>query len=379
MGLAYFHGRMLQRGTSRHTFQELNKITDSIGASLRASAGERGLVVSIKCLREDLDLLADLAADLILRPTFPKSEIDKVRGEVLTSLRELRNDTRSVASRAFYPTIYGDGHPYSRWQMGTEETVNSFARSDLVDFHQSSVGPAGATVIAAGDISLDRLSRLLDSMFAGWESSRSAPDKWDVPPASPPADPIRRHLIVEGKTQTDIIVGLPVISRRDPDFYALNMADLVLGGLGLMGRLGANVRDEQGLAYYVYSSLGVSHGPGAWTVRAGVNPANVDRAIESIRHEIEVLTNDKVEPEELADGKSYVTGALPLSTETNNGVAAILNHIESCDLGLDYLDRFPDIVNSLTDDEVLEAARRHLVPEKMVIVTAGPPEVSPEQ
>ena len=200
-------------------------------------------------------------------------------------------------------------------------------------------------------------------MFAGWESSRPAPDKWDVPQACRPAGTIRRHLTVEGKTQTDIIVGLPVISRRDPDFYALNMADLVLGGLGLMGRLGANVRDEQGLAYYVYSSLGVSHGPGAWTVRAGVNPANVDRAIDSIRHEIDVLTTEKVAPDELADGKSYLTGVLPLSTETNDGVAAILNRVESYDLGLDYLDRFPDIVNALTDDEVLEAARRHLVPD----------------
>ena len=379
MGLAYFHGRMLQRGTTRHTFQELNKITDSIGASLRASAGERGLVVSIKCLREDLDLLAELAADLLRRPTFPDSEIEKVRGEVLTSLRELKNDTRSVASREFYPAIYGEGHPYSRWQIGTEETVKSFTRSDLLDFHQSLVGPAGGTVIAAGDISLDRLSRLLDSMFAGWESSRPAPDKWDIPPACPPSDPVRRHLIVDGKTQTDIIVGLPVLSRRDPDFYALNMADLILGGLGLMGRLGANVRDEQGLAYYVYSSLGVSHGPGAWTVRAGVNPANVGRAIESIRNEIAVLTSERVEQAELADGKSYVTGALPLSTETNNGVAAILSRIQSYDLGLDYLDRFPDIVNSLTDDEVLEAARRHLVPDNMVVVTAGPPEVSPER
>ena len=379
MGLAYFHGRMLQRGTSQHSFQDLNKLTDSIGASLGASAGERSLAISIKCLREDLDLLGDLAADLIRRPTFPESEIEKVRGEVLTALRELQNNTRSVAGREFYRTIYGDEHPYSRWRMGTEQTVNSFTQSDLMEFHQSLVGPPGATVIATGDVGLDRLSSLLDSMFAGWESSRPAPDKWDVPQACRPAEPIRRHLTVEGKTQTDIIVGLPVISRRDPDFYALNMADLVLGGLGLMGRLGANVRDEQGLAYYVYSSLGVSHGPGAWTVRAGVNPANVDRAIDSIRHEIDVLTTEKVAPDELADGKSYLTGVLPLSTETNDGVAAILNRVESYDLGLDYLDRFPDIVNALTDDEVLEAAQRHLLPDNMIIVTAGPPEVSPEQ
>ena len=120
MGLAYFHGRMLQRGTSRHSFQDLNKLTDSIGASLGASAGERSLAISIKCLREDLDLLGDLAADLIRRPTFPESEIEKVRGEILTALRELQNNTRSVAGREFYRTIYGDEHPYSRWQMGTE-------------------------------------------------------------------------------------------------------------------------------------------------------------------------------------------------------------------------------------------------------------------
>ena len=123
-------------------------------------------------------------------------------------------------------------------------------------------------------------------------------------------------------------MGRPALSRRSPDYYALSFADLVLGGLGLMGRLGESVRDQQGLAYHVSSSLESVLGPGAWQVNAGVAPEHVDRAIEAILEQVARIRREPITDAELADGKSYVTGILPLALETNSGVARLLHQIE---------------------------------------------------
>jgi zinc protease len=168
------------------------------------------------------------------------------------------------------------------------------------------------------------------------------------------------------------VMGLPAISRKAPEFYALSFADLVLGGLGLMGRLGDVVRDEQGLAYHVSSSLESLYGPGAWQVHAGVNPANVERAIESIRAEIRRIQDEPISDEEEADGKSYLTGILPLALETSGGVARTIQQIELYQLGLDYVDRYIDIINGLSKAAVQEAARRYMSADDLVVVVAGP-------
>jgi zinc protease len=167
-------------------------------------------------------------------------------------------------------------------------------------------------------------------------------------------------------------MGLPSISRKAPDFDALSFADLILGGLGLMGRLGDVVRDRDGLAYYVSCSLESLYGPGAWQVHAGVNPSNVDHAIESIRGEIRRIQDEPISDDEENDGKSYLTGILPLALETSGGVARTLQQIELYDLGLDYVDRYPEIVRSLTKAQVQEAARRYMSADDLVVVVAGP-------
>src|SRR5262249_55437554 len=149
----------------------------------------------------------------------------------------------------------------------------------------------------------------------------------------------RREVELPGKTQADVVIGLPAISRRHPDYYALDLGNLILGRLGLNGRIGKNVRERQGLAYYSYSALGGGLGPGAWAARAGVNPANVERAVEAILAEVSAVCQAPVDEDELSDAQNYVTGVLPLALESNDGVARTMLSIELYDLGLDYLAR----------------------------------------
>ena len=140
-----------------------------------------------------------------------------------------------------------------------------------------------------------------------------------------------------------------------------------------MGRFGEKVRDEQGLAYYAYSELGGGYGRGAWQIRAGVNPRNLDKALGSIDTELKRFLADGPTEEEQADGVSSLLGGLPRGLETNEGAAAIMGEIELYDLGLDYLERFPDIIRGLSREQVLTAARRWIDPERLVTAIAGPP------
>ncbi|MGH2459537.1 MAG: M16 family metallopeptidase [Chloroflexota bacterium] len=370
-GLAYFTARMMQRGTSHHTFQQISELTDKVGASLNVDGQEHSMQVSARCLRDDLDLLVGLFAEVLREPIFPPQEMEKLRGEVLARLREQQDDTRTVAERRFRELAYPADHPYHRWGMGNEASVASFTRDDLTSFHGRYVQSNRLTVAFAGGIGFDEFVDRISRVFTGWTAvGPSAPVV--IPDAAPPNAVIRRDFVVPGKTQSDLALGRPGLRRSSPDFYALSMADLILGGLGLFGRLGTSVRDRQGLAYHVSSDVEATLGPSPWEVRAGVNPANVERAIESILAEVTRIRTQPVDEDELADGKSYLTGVLPLSVETNAGVARILQSIETYDLGLDYLDRYPGIVNALTRDQLLDAAARYFSTDQIVVVTAGP-------
>jgi zinc protease len=193
-----------------------------------------------------------------------------------------------------------------------------------------------------------------------------------IPP--PPVHKPRRLAIpMPHKAQADIAIGAPAVSRRHEDYYALNLANLLFGRIGLYGRLGRNLRDEQGLAYYAYSELHGSYGRGAWLMRAGVNPRNLDKALLSIEAELRRFLDEGPTPAEQADGVSSLLGSLPRQLETNEGAAAAMGEIELYDLGLDYLERYPDIVRALTREQVTETARRWIDPEHLVSAIAGPP------
>jgi len=169
-----------------------------------------------------------------------------------------------------------------------------------------------------------------------------------------------------------VAIGFPTIERSHPDYFPLELGNLVLGRLGLMGRLGSNVRDLQGLAYYVYSSVDSGRSSGMWVARAGVDPANVEKAINSIREELGNLRASGVTDEELADAKSFLTGSVPLALERNDGIVDLLMSIEYLDLGLDYLDRYPSLINAVTSEQVLAAAREHLDESRLAVGVAGP-------
>ena len=167
-------------------------------------------------------------------------------------------------------------------------------------------------------------------------------------------------------------LGWPGPSRYAPDFQAANLANSILGVFGMMGRLGKVVREEHGLAYYCGSRLSGGPGPGPWQISAGVNPANVQLAVNSALHEVERLTTELVSEDDLADNKANFIGRLPLNLESNEGVASSILNMETYSLGLDYLRTYADQINAISRDEILNAARNYLNPNAFVLAVAGP-------
>ena len=266
--------------------------------------------------------------------------------------------------------MYPEGHPYRLRNHGYQETVAPLTRDDLEAFHATHYGKDGAFCVVVGDVIFEDIVRRLDDAFGGWDAAGAA----GVDIAAPPApEPSQKDVVVPGKTQSDLVLGAVSIRRKDPDFQPLRLANMILGRLGMMGRLGESVREAQGLAYGVHSELDAGIGPGPWAIRAGVNPSNVDAAFAGIRDEMHRLIDAGATEVELERGKNYSTGSLVLHLETNDGVAGLIQDIELFDLGLDYAERYADIVNAVTLEQVNAAAARHIPRfEQTVRVVAGP-------
>jgi len=176
------------------------------------------------------------------------------------------------------------------------------------------------------------------------------------------------------KHQADIVLGLPGPRRSAPDYLDASVMNTILGVFGMMGRIGQNVREEQGLAYYASSQLAGGLGPGSWTASAGVAPDKVEQAIESIRHEIRRIIDEPVPTEELADSLAYRTGSFPMSLETNSGLVDMITGMELYGLGLDYLQRYREEIDAITVERIQDAARKYLSADDLVIAVSGPVE-----
>jgi len=370
-GLAVFTAAALMRGAANRTFEQIYEELESVGASVGVSGGTHTTGLGSKSLVEDLPLVLNVLADVLRQPTVPPGEIEKLRGEILTSLEERANDTRSMAGLAFYELAYPPEHPYARSLVGYTETISKLTRDDLVEFHAGGYGPRGMVIVVVGAVETSDVLAQIENAFGDWEgrSYGRAPL-----PESPRIAEIRERAVsIPGKTQSDLILGYPGPSRTAPDFLDASVCNIILGVFGLMGRLGENVREEQGLAYYSFSRVDGGPGPGPWRVIAGVNPANVERAVASIRDEIRRICQEPVGEKELADNKAFITGSLPLQLETNEGVARSILNMEHYDLGLDYLQRYAGLIGEITAERVQAVAQRWLNPDAYALAVAGPP------
>ena len=369
LGLAKFSALMLTRSTLNRSFQDIHNALESCGASLGFNAGVHTCQFSGRCLAEDLPLLLDILSDSLKSPSFDTEQIEILRSQFLTSLAMRSQDTREMAGLTFDQILF-EGHPYGRPEDGYPENIKAITRQDLVKFHQAGYGPKEMVLSIVGAVDPEKSYKLVSEILGDWENKDQF-DSPELPPINPLKKSVTKHTRIEGKFQSDIMVGSIGPKRKDPEYIAASLGNSVLGQFGMMGRIGDVVREKSGLAYYAYSSLKSGEGPGSWEVSAGVNPANVQKAIDLIIEEISRFVSNGVTEEELSDSQTNFIGRLPISLESNAGVCSALLNMERFNLGLDYYRQYSATIQNVTTDEVIEASRKYLVPDRLAISVAG--------
>lgn len=370
LGLADFVTSALMRGTKNRTFDKIYNELESVGASLGFSSGVHKSGFSGRSLAEDLPLLLNLLSETLMMPTFPKAEMEKLRAQLLTGLAIRAQDTSDMASMVFDQILF-KGHPYSRPEDGHPETIRNITRGDVVKFHRENYGPRGLVIAIVGAVKPEEAVRQVKRALGGWQV-KGQKDAPELPALKPLKKTVSKHHRIAGKSQSDLIIGTNGPRRRDPEFMSALLGNSILGQFGMMGRIGDVVREKSGLAYYAYSSLSAGIGPGSWEVNAGVNPQNVKKALDLIVDELRRFIQEGVTADELADSKANFIGRLPLSLESNGGVANALLNIERHSLGLDYYRRYEGLVKEVSQDDVLNSARKFVDPDKLAIAVAGP-------
>jgi len=370
LGLADFTSSALMRGTEKRDFQQIYDALESVGAGLGFNSSTHTTGYSGRALTEDLPLLLDLLADTLRYPVFPAEQIERLRAQMLTGLAIRGQDTSDMASLTLDGILF-EGHPYARPDEGWPETVKAITRDDLVDFHRRIYGPKGMVIAIVGALEPKEAVAQVQRFLGDWQNAQQE-DLPELPALKPISNTTRRQHVIPGKSQSDIDLGSVGPKRKDPEYLPASLGNNILGQFGLMGRIGDVVRERSGLAYYAYSSLSAGIGPGSWEVSAGVNPGNVDKAIDLIVEELTRFVQAGITQEELADSQANFVGRLPLSLESNGGVANALVNIERYELGLDYYRQYPDLVRAVKPDEVLQTAKKFIDPQCLAIATAGP-------
>lgn len=370
LGLADFVSSALMRGTEKYTFDEIYNKLESVGASLGFDSSVHATSFGGRALAEDLPLVLELLSNVLREPVFPKQELEKLRAQLLTGLSIRAQDTAAMASLLFDQILF-EGHPYGRPGDGYPETIRSITRKDILDFHRLYFGPRGMVIAIVGGIEPKKAIAEVHCTLGRWQVG-GQPEAPLLPLHRPLQKIVTRQHKIADKSQSDLIAGTVAMRRKDPDFMAASLGNSVLGQFGMMGRIGDVVREKHGLAYYVYSNLSAGVGPGTWEVSAGVNPKNVKKALRLIETELRHFVKNGVTADELADSKANYIGRLPLSLESNSGVAGALLNIERYDLGLDYYQRYADNVRAVTREAVLETARKYIDPQRLAIAIAGP-------
>jgi len=369
-GVSHFVSRTIDRGTLRHHADHIAEELENRGVSLAITVNRHALSLVCTCLVEDLGTILAVLADVVMHPAFPDPEVETRRSEIITMIRQDEDNPATMASEGLMTLLYGDAHPYGRRPRGTVASVEHIVRGSLQQFHAARFRPGALSLVMVGDVEPVRAIASAQRAFADWKADAAAEPTF---PATPAARERRVRVVpMMNKAQADISYGFTTILRSDPAFYAYWLMNNILGEYSIGGRLGDSIRERQGMAYYAFSAFDANVVPGPLIIRAGVNPANVDRTIASIDQEIARMASDGPTDQELAESRQYLIGSMPRRLETNVGIANFLQMVEFFGLGMDYDARVADLLRAVTRDEAHAAARAALDPSKAAVVVAGP-------
>ena len=368
-GLASFTSSTMDEGAGDLDSIAFQTRLRDLNVSLSFSANRDGFSADLRTLAENRDAAFAMLKVALNSPRFDPEPVERIRGQIVQGLERDKTNPRLIAGRTFFSTVYA-GHPYGRPTGGTVETISAITRADLAAFARRELTRDRLVIGVAGAISAEELKNLLDDTFSGLPATGAPINIPDIEPAS-----IGKTLVVSLPVpQSSVIFGHGGLARDDDDFLAAYVLNYILGGGGFSSRLVIEVREKRGLAYSVYSYLyPLDHGA-LYLGGVGTRNARVAESLRIIRDELKRIGADGVSAAELADAKTYLTGAYPLRFDTNDKIAGILVGLQREDLGADYPDRRNSLIEAVTSEDLARVARRLIGDGELLTVVVGQPE-----
>ncbi len=366
-GLASITASLLTQGTAKRTANQISREIDFIGGSLSTSGGEDFASASLRVLKKDLRAGFDLLSDVLQNPAFDQKEIDRKVKATLAEIQRQKEEPSVVAGEAFDKAVFGS-HPYGRTNDDVAAYLPKLTRQDILAFYAGRYRPNHSIIAVVGDVTEKEITTLLNEYFKSWQGKEQPLPAAVQPPV------IEKNLVRKIDmpiTQANIAMGHVGISRENPDFYACVIMNYILGGGGFTSRLMDNIRDNRGLAYDVHSGFAAQKEPGAFQVTIQTKNESANEVIAETLKEIRRVQSEPVSDRELNDAKAYLTGSFPLRMDTSAKIAGMLTSIEIFNLGLDYPDKYPVLINSVTREDIQRVAKKYLHPDNMLIVVVA--------
>ena len=367
-GLADMVSSLLDEGAGELDSEAFQRALEDISASISFGAGRERFRGSLRTLGRHRDAAFRLLRLAVTGPRFDAKPVERIRAQLIASLMSQQENPRRIAGRTWYRTVFPD-HPYGNPVAGTTDSVTAIKRADLKRFIAERFGRDNLLIGVVGDIAPGELGRRLDEVFAGLVARSSPVNVTDVRPAG------AGKLVIVRKSipQSVIVFGQRGIKRDDKDYYAAYVMNYILGGGGFASRLTEEIREKRGLAYSVYSYLNpLDH---AGLIMGGLGTCNdrVATSLDILRAEWTRITRDGVSEDELRAAKTYINGSFPLRLDSSRRIANLLVAIQVSKLGIDYLDRRPELIDAVSRDQIRRVARRLLEPDRLTVVVVGDP------
>ena len=368
LGTASLTAQMLSEGTTTRSGDELSNAQQMLGTQIYTGVGTEGGSVSFTALSDKYEGALELAADMLLNPTFPAPALERLRQQRLVQLTQAKDQPNAISRDVFARVLYGDAHPYGR--VVTEEHVRSITRDDVVKFHQEYFRPGRAIVTVVGDLDEARARAAFEKAFAQWTSGGERPSFAYPPAPSPKATTI--YLVDKPKSaQSVFAIGIPGPPRDTPDFYALSVMNTIVGGL-FQSRLNHLIREVRGYSYGVRSNFAYGRGPGAFLAGGAIVTAKTDSALIDFMNELRGAQGGKPFTEdEIRQGKDALVQSLPARFAAVNAANAAISQIYTQDLPASYYQEFAEKVNAVTTDDLVRVAKKYIDLDRLAITVVG--------
>ena len=362
---------MLDEGTEKMDALEISDRASEIGAIISSGAGIDTSSVSMNALRENLDDSLKLYSEIILEPSFPDRELERIRNQKLAQIQQEKNQPFGIALRVLPELLYGESHAYSLplTGSGTEESVMQIDRQSLINYHNEWFKPNNATMIIVGDVEMDQMKPMLEKHFKNWKSG-IVPEKDIADVTVAKSDSV--YLIDRPGSQQSIVLAANIApGKGDSDDLAIESMNDVIGG-SFTSRINMNLREDKGWAYGARTTLLQTKGQRPFIAYAPVQTDKTAESIIEIKQELlEFLTTNPVTEDELQKVKDNNTLSLPGRWETVRAISSDLSQIITYGLPDDYWDTYTNKVRNLSSKKLQDAAEKAIKPDNLIWVIVG--------